>query len=73
MGPLTHGYAGEADRHLDRRYDGNGRPDSQSPGYPIERVKGEDEAEEILEYDHHGEALNSKVTCANKLAHAAHG
>ena len=58
---LTHGYTREADSHLYGRDDGDGCPDAHAPGDPVKRVKREDETEEVLEDDHHREALNCEI------------
>ena len=62
MKTLTHGYAGEANDHLNRCQDDDCALDQQSFGNPVKRVERENEAEEVLEDDHHGERFDRQVT-----------
>ena len=58
----THGNAQERYYDLNRRYGVHGDFNAGTLGDPVESVKCQDKTEEILEYDHHSEAFNGKIT-----------
>jgi hypothetical protein len=66
---LTHGDAEQADDDLHRGEDVEQGP-SLGPGgdQPVEGAQRQGAAEDVLEDDHAGEALDGQVACSRQLA-----
>lgn len=72
MRDLTHGNTQEAHGYLDRP-DGNECIADIALRYPVERIKGDDETEEVLEDEQAGKSLDRNLAWIVSTAQAAEG